>query len=239
MVNLKPRCPARASISRPPDVFGFKAFSWTPMQGHRDVDCGESLTMYYGGEPQDAAPRGVTILRMVVPVGIFLWGLYNLTVTLWPLNEFQRSPGCVPGHSVSASLAPCVDVPVTVTGYRYVHHRRSNSEYYLTLAESGGRTSTVQILSDGLYADVDRGTTLTAQVWRGKIVELSVGTVSSDTTDRPGSGISSSLIWIAIGVLGFFWALAQGGPISFRPVKPKPAPAQEPISRPPGGKDYW
>jgi hypothetical protein len=191
--------------------------------------------MYYGGSPDDRLPPGIAILRMIAAVGILAYGIYCLCVTQIPLGEYRQSPGCVPGLAATATLPPCTDQPFQLVR-AYNAGTSRHPDYYLVLQDSADATRTVRILDGDLYYEARRGDTLTAQMWRGKVLTVSDSTEESDTPDRPGSGTRTALIYIAVGILGVAWCLVQ---LPARTPRAKPIVPAGPETPPPAGKDYW
>lgn len=150
-------------------------------------------------------PLATVILVVILAVSVLLVK-NNITAMFQQSQQesdrYTHSPGCMPNQDqsqVNPSLPPCREITVaviakpentTVDHFRY--HDYSETHRQLTLRDSTGRTETVGDINEDMWNSVRIGDNISAQIWQGKVVDVSADGYSDSIFDEKSENASMS-----------------------------------------------
>lgn len=162
---------------------------------------------------------GFTVLIMLIAIG---WGATGWWADSRRASEFHQSPGCTPTAPVTSSLSSCTVQTLTVARAWVVYNEKSPDDYELAL-QGPGVSETVDVRRS-LWERVSAGSAVQAKLWRGKIVQVRAGGLTSRTEDNPDHNLSSDKRLLAVGLFGLaffafiFWRDRRGKPKTAKPA---------------------
>lgn len=114
---------------------------------------------------------------------VLIWGATSWWTDSRRASEFHQSPGCTPSSPVTGPLSPCTTQTLTVASAWIVYHSKSADDYELDL-QGPGVSQTVDVRRS-LWEGVGAGSSVQAKLWRGKIVQVRAGGLTSRTENNP------------------------------------------------------
>jgi hypothetical protein len=112
------------------------------------------------------------------------WFLNDYLQTRKAYSEYRHSPGCGFSSEISNTLSPCHSDDMKVAAKYFTPSTRS-TYFYLALQSSDGIAQEIQIRRYDFWNTMAIGTQVSTEIWRNKIILVSVGDEHARTEDNP------------------------------------------------------